>query len=139
MVPKKPTKTPTERAQETFRLVETGEFLRKKRNQLGLSMQQVGDILHISTNYVSEIERGVKLPSPLLIRELAYFYHINENDLFRMYGKIPLSAKEELEANTFLQDLLSDINQNKNLPDKKKKELFSEFLQVYQRFLKDYE
>lgn len=127
----------TEKKEQLIRQIETGEYLLKLRNEKGISLAKVGETLKVSSNYLSEIERGLRIPSDHLIRTIADFYNINENDLFRRFGKIPLTAREELEGNETLQKALSEIRSNPNLTEEHKQSLYDELFKLYKDLLKE--
>ena len=111
--------------------VVAGEFLLKTRHEKDLSLAQVCEHVSCSLNYLSEIERGKKLPSDHLIRELADFYEISEAELFNNFGKVPLTAKEELEDNTGLQRTLLEIRKDQKLTDDQKQSLYDHLYTLY--------
>ncbi len=124
-----------EKAEQLLRQAEAGEFLHERRAEKGLSLVQVGEIVGCSPTYLSELERGLKLPSDILISRFARFYKVDETELFHKYGKIPLPAIEELEKNTALQKTLLEINKNKNFTEEQKHELYDKLYDIYKDFV----
>lgn len=115
-----------------------GAYLTGLRSKLNKSMTAVAKCVGISTAYLSEIEKGLKLPSDLLIRNLSDFYKIDENELFRKYGKIPLFAREEFQKQESLQTVLAEISR-KNIPEEHKQELYDNIMKLYREFLEQIE
>ncbi|WP_088225255.1 hypothetical protein [Desulfosporosinus sp. FKB] len=87
----------------------------------------------MSTAYLSDIERG-KMPSDRFIGVLANFYELNEDELFKLWGKTPMLAKDEINNNPTLQKTLREISRNAKLTDAKKEELYDEIYKTYVRF-----
>lgn len=116
-----------------IQIYKTGLKLKKCRQTIGKSLQEVSQILEISINYLSEIERGLKVPSDYLIKRIAVFYNIDENHLFESFCKVPKIARDELENNKTLQKTLIEIGNNKSLSDKQKHEIYK---QLYEAFVK---
>ena len=48
-----------------------GENIRKKRIELGLEQQQLADMVQVSQSMICQIERGTKVPSLPLGKEIA--------------------------------------------------------------------
>ena len=99
--------------------VEIGELLQNKRADKGLSLRKAGKSLGVSANYISELERGLKVPSDYFTRKLSEFYGISETKLFESFGKIPLTSREELAENKRLQKILHEIRTSRTHEDKK--------------------
>ena len=130
-------KTIEERTQDAVNQVLAGAFLLKLRHDKDLALAQVCEHVSCSVNYLSEIERGKKLPSDYLIRELADFYEISEADLFQQFGKVPLTAREELESNPTLQRTLLEIRKKTKLTEDQKQRLYDHIYQLYRDFMDD--
>lgn len=114
----------SEKIKQLIRQAETGDFLIKVRNEMGLSLDKVGERLGVSKNTLSVLERGLKVPSDRLIRQISDFYGIEEPVLFGMLGKVPLTAREELENNNTLQRILYDIGKS-SLADEQKTAVYN--------------
>ncbi|BAF60343.1 predicted transcriptional regulator [Pelotomaculum thermopropionicum SI] len=127
--------TAKEKAEQLLRQAEAGEYLLQLRSKKGVSLAQLGEKVGVSANYLSEIERGLKVPSDLLIRELAGYYGTDENIIFKKYGKTPLAAIEEVNDNPTLQKTLTEIRRNKKLTDDQKQELYDKVYELYQEFI----
>lgn len=57
---------PKRRTQAAF-----GDFLRKQRAKLGISINELGRRSSVSGSYLSEIEKGIKAPSARVVEDLA--------------------------------------------------------------------
>ena len=120
---------------QAVRLVNVGGYLQRLRKAGKHILADVANAVGISPTYLSDIEHGRKLPSDLAIRELAKFYEINELDLFSQFGKIPISVKEELHDNVWLQRTLLKIRKSKKLSDEKKQEFYDQVQLLYKDML----
>lgn len=109
---------------------EIGNFVAKLRAQKGLSMAQLAVRVGINPIYLSQVERGLRLPSDEVIQNIAEFFALDENDLFDMVGRVPLVVREELENQSILQNLLKEMLK---LDEQKKQEIYQEFFKSFQR------
>lgn len=111
-----------------------GNFIKELRTQKKMTLAQVAEKLNVSSNYISQLERGVRRITDDMIRELSMIYEIDEDVLFRKSGRIPLRVMEEIQNNPMLQKALSFVSKKK-ISDKKKREMEEEILRVYTEFL----
>lgn len=118
---------------------EFGEFLFKLRMDHKLTLTQSGKNIGISTNYAGELERGDKIPSDEIVRKIAIFYGIQEEQLFAIMKRVPLGIKEETESSPELRELLSDIAKNKSLTEDVKEELYKKVRGYYESLLNEME
>ncbi|MBR1637756.1 MAG: helix-turn-helix transcriptional regulator [Treponema sp.] len=87
------------------------ENLKFYRKNAGLSQQQLAEKADIATNYLSEIERGLKFPSVELIERLAEELDIPPSFLFigdKADGKEELLIKKR--NSEFCKKLLSTVS-----------------------------
>ncbi|MFS0905702.1 helix-turn-helix domain-containing protein [Priestia aryabhattai] len=104
--------------------VQVGELLRLKRLEKRQTLGDIADLVGVSPNYISEIEKGTKSnPSDEIIVRIAEVFNLNEDDLFTAFNKVPLSARNEINAHPSLVKALSQLN-NDDTIDKEKKEQF---------------
>lgn len=75
-----------------------------------------------------------KCPQNRFMGVLAEFYEIDEDELFKLWGKDPTLAKDEIINNATLQRTLREISRNTRLTDEKKEELYDEIYKTYLRF-----
>jgi transcriptional regulator with XRE-family HTH domain len=118
--------------------VETGRKLREKRKYLGLSMKTISEMVGVSENRISELERGTgKVPSDSLLYSMAEVYKVDELELFKAYGKIPKGLQglvDEFERNTDFKQTIEGI-QNADLSDEEKDVLYMEIKKLYLKAL----
>jgi transcriptional regulator with XRE-family HTH domain len=60
-----------------------GTSLRETRKRRGLSQERLAELTGLSTNYVGEMERGLKAPGLPVIVRLARALDVGVNDLLR--------------------------------------------------------
>lgn len=58
-----------------------GENMRRKRNEYGLTQQQLAERVHIDASMIARIESGSKLPGLLLTKQLAEQLHCTVDEL----------------------------------------------------------
>ena len=73
---------------------EIGPLLRRLRGQTGL--REVGRLTGISNSYLSQIERGDRIPGPSVLKRLATLYGVDLQDLLGRAGY--LDDPEGIEA-----------------------------------------
>lgn len=113
---------------------DAGQYLKKLRGDRSLAA--VCKLLKITPAHLSEIERG-RMPSDHLISTLAEVYEVDEDDLFRRWGKIPILTRDEILARKSLQRILTDISHNRRLTDAEKDELYDNMHQLYKSFIEE--
>lgn len=126
-----------ERMEEAKRLIAFGHHIQGLRNERGLSLAEVAQALDVSANYISELERGKKAPSDLMVRELAAYYDgLSENDLYTMLGRIPLYTIEVLQGTPWLTKTLAELKQRhakKKITLEQMDEILDELIAVYSK------
>lgn len=118
---------------QLLRQFDAGQYLKQLRGNRTLAT--LSKELSVSSAYLSDIERG-KMPSDRFMGVLADFYEIDEDELFKLWGKVPMLAKDEIQNNATLQRTLREISRNKKLTDEKKEKLYDEIYKTYLRFAK---
>ena len=72
-------------------------FLKKSRENSGLSQNKVGDLLGYSTaQFISNWERGISHPPVDSLKKIAHLYGISDKDLFEAVQE---AAIEEVKEN----------------------------------------
>lgn len=104
--------------------VKLGEYLRNKREELKMTMVEVGKTIGFSAGYIGEIERGNRNPTDEIIRGLSKVYGIDENWLFKEYGRIPLIVREVVESEKRLQDIVIGIESGGKFNKSEKKSVY---------------
>lgn len=60
-----------------------GEKLRTLREQRGLSLKQLGDLLNVSKTYVWEMEKGEKIPNIAMLTKVCDLFSVSCDKLIR--------------------------------------------------------
>lgn len=66
-----------------------GEALKIRREERGLGQEQVAQQLGVSQQTVSRWEKGLALPRPDRVRQLAALLHLDTAHLLRLSGYLP--------------------------------------------------
>ena len=69
------------RASEARLLKTFGRSVRRARKQLGIPQEALAEYAHLSRNYISDVERGVRNPGLVTIVRLARALKISPKDL----------------------------------------------------------
>lgn len=118
------------------KLLNAGEKLRDLRNKRNESVHKVAKAVHISGNYLSEIERGLKEPSDVVLDSLADYYECDKAELFSLYGRIPPEETNLLLKNPPFRKILTQLSLDDRLTDDEKDKLSTEFHKLYTSFIK---
>lgn len=116
---------------------EAGEKLREYRENYRdgrgkkLSIYKVAKILSISGNYLSELERGLKSPSDVVLMNIAEFYNIDKSELFSMYDKIIPEERSFILSNPEFRKTLTHLSIDERLTDEDKEYLSDELYKLY--------
>ncbi|AZV43623.1 transcriptional regulator [Peribacillus asahii] len=114
--------------------VNVGDFLRLKRLEKRMTLSDIASKVGVSTNYISEIEKGTKSnPSDDKIIQLAEIFNLNEDDLFVAFNKLPLSARKEIYAHPSLAKALSELNNDQSLSYEKKEQFYNKLVYWYKK------
>lgn len=69
-----------------------GARLREVRQERGLTQVQVGERTGIAQNHISEIERGIRVPSVVTMLRLAAALECDPTDLVAVFDGVDLRA-----------------------------------------------
>ncbi|EHO79480.1 helix-turn-helix domain-containing protein [Fusobacterium ulcerans] len=74
-------------AVEEKRRIELGKFIREKREELGLGLNQLATKIDITNSLISKLENGVTQKiSPFLLKQLAKGLRIDYRELYKIVG-----------------------------------------------------
>ena len=124
-----------EREAQALRQIRVGIYLNQLRSARKLKLTDIAEATRVSASYLSDIERGKKLPSDLTIRALAKFYEVDEIDMFARFGKTPLDITLALLENPSLKRTIRDVSSTKKLTDDEKQEFFDKVERLYRDFV----
>lgn len=60
-----------------------GEKLRTLRNQQGLTLRQLGDMLDVSHTYVGRMEKGKKTPNVAMVLKISQIFGVSVDILIK--------------------------------------------------------
>ncbi len=82
-----------------------GEFIRRQRQMAQLSIRRLADMCGISNPYLSQIERGLRTPSSLILQSLAQGLRVSAETLYTQAGILdPQEGKEEDVVQAIMRD-----------------------------------
>ncbi len=82
-----------------------GEFIRRQRQLAQLSIRRLAETCGISNPYLSQIERGLRTPSSLILQSLAQGLRVSAETLYAQAG---ILDPQETEADNVVQALMRD-------------------------------
>jgi transcriptional regulator with XRE-family HTH domain len=112
-------------------LANAGEQLKKLRARTKQSLFKIAKAVHISGNYLSEIERGLKEPSDVVLESISDCYNVERTNLFALYGKIAPIEKNVLLDNPTFRKTIVQISTDKRLTEDERTQLYKEFSNLY--------
>lgn len=75
-----------------------GEFIRRQRELAQLSVRQLADMCGISNPYLSQIERGLRTPSSMILQSLAKGLRLSAETLYTQAGILDPQEAEESDV-----------------------------------------
>lgn len=118
--------------------VKAGDLLRLKRIEAGKTQPEIAKLVGVSTNYISEIEKGNRTkPRDEIIVRLAEIFDLDEDDLFISFEKLPLPTRKEIEEHPSLVKALSQLNNDESLSPEKKDEFYKKLVYWYKKIAEE--
>ncbi len=85
--------------------VNLGKFIKRQRELAQLSVRQLADMCGISNPYLSQIERGLRTPSSMILQSLSKGLRMSAETLYAQAGIIdPQDAEESDVVKAVLHD-----------------------------------
>ena len=98
--------------------VNLGEFIRRQRELAQLSVRQLAEMCGISNPYLSQIERGLRTPSSMILQSLAKGLRLSAETLYAQAGIIdPQDAEESDVVKAVMHDPQLSARQREMLID----------------------
>ncbi|WP_432407961.1 helix-turn-helix domain-containing protein [Wukongibacter sp. M2B1] len=72
-----------------------GEYIKQLRNQRKLSINQLGIYSKVSPAHISRIERGLREPSPDVLKKLSNILKVSYEDLMKVAGYLDNNLNNE--------------------------------------------
>jgi len=85
--------TMSERGNETRKAV--GDFIRLQRGLADLSLRQLSQLSDVSNAYLSQVERGLYMPSAQVLKNIAEALDLSAETLYQRAGLLDDRAREE--------------------------------------------
>lgn len=95
-------------------MVEFGKRLKDLRKQHNLTQQQLGAMVGVKNSIISFYENGDRMPSPEVIRMLAYYLHVTSDYLMGIEKKPTIDVSGLTEKDIVLVRSLVDTLREKN-------------------------
>lgn len=106
-----------------------GEFIKRQRELSQLSVRQLAELCGISNPYLSQIERGLRMPSSMILQSLAKGLRISAETLYTQAGILdPQDAEESDVVKAVMHDPELSARQREMLID-----MYRSFRQVNER------
>lgn len=123
--------------EQLLRQFDAGQHLKKLRGDRPLS--EICKLMSVSKGYLSEVERGIRLPSDHFLDQIAKTYNTDVDDLFFRWGKIPILSYQTIAENKKLASTVAEISRNKKLTDEQKERLYDSIHRAYKKALSEIE
>src|SRR5215510_3791439 len=95
-----------------------GEFIRRQRELAQLSVRQLADMCGISNPYLSQIERGLRMPSSMILQSLAKGLRLSAETLYAQAGILdPQDMEESDVVKSVMRDPHLSVRQREMLMD----------------------
>ncbi|WP_407312119.1 helix-turn-helix domain-containing protein [Desulfosporosinus sp. SB140] len=123
--------------EQLLRQFDAGQHLKQLRGDRPLS--EISKLMNVSKGYLSEVERGIRLPSDHFIGEIAKVYNTDVDDLFFRWGKIPILSYHVIAENKKLAKTIAEISRRKGLTDEQKERLCDSIHKAYKEVIDEIE
>ena len=95
-----------------------GQFIKEHRERADLSLRRLADRAGISNPYLSQIERGMRMPSSMILQSLAKGLRMSAETLYAQAGLIdPQDAEESDVVKAVMRDPHISARQREMLID----------------------
>lgn len=78
--------------------VNLGEFIKRQRELAQLSIRQLAEMCGVSNPYLSQIERGLRIPSSMILQSLAKGLRLSAETLYTQAGIMDPQEAEESDV-----------------------------------------
>lgn len=117
-------------------LIKAGEVLKEIRTGKGKSVHKVAKAIHISGSYLSEIERGLKEPSDVVLEAIAKYYETDMAFLCSLYGRIAPAETNLLLNNPSFRKVVTQMSIDERLTDEEREHIGKELHKIYEKLTK---
>lgn len=110
-------------------MLKTGEIIRQKRRESGLTQEELAEKVGISISYIGKLEIGLQDPGPRILMKLAKILNIKP-------GELPVEVDGELLAEiNMLSDKMGDYNKKFNALHPRVKALLLDMAPIVKNYL----
>lgn len=120
---------------ENKEYLDIADTLRSERARRGWTLKESSKKIGIGIVFLSEIERALKVPSALVIHDIAKAYDIEETAIALAYGKTPISVVETLQERKDFLDVIYEIKNTSKLSEDEKDEFFNHVVDMFKETL----
>lgn len=124
-------------------IMQTGEYLnaglklRELRQKTGLSVHKTAKKLHISGNYLSMVERGIYAPSDQVLFNIAEYFGLDTDSVFKMYDRLAPPPNELLLKMPSLKNVITEISIDENLSSEEKEKIAKQLYDIARELRRD--
>lgn len=116
-------------------LIKAGEKLKELRTVKGLSVHKVAKAVHISGTYLSELERGLKEPSDIVLQSIGNYYNVDLSEIFALYGRIAPAETDLLLKNPPFMKVITQMSIDERLTEDERKSISEELGKIYKKLV----
>lgn len=109
-----------------------GEYIFKLRMDKGVTMEEASRRIGVSKQYISYLERSMKIPSDPIIYEIANYYNVGPEVLFGLLRKIPDVILHQMHIRDECRDAIEYIASMPPLTKEENQLFFQKLQELYQ-------
>ncbi|MCI9069947.1 MAG: helix-turn-helix transcriptional regulator [Clostridium sp.] len=114
---------------------EAGSKIREYREKKEYTLKEVAEKIGVTLNYISLIERGLRVPCDDILYKLSEVLEVNVVEIFSLYNKIPPSFLDNDNTKPNLFKMICEIERNKEINTEDKKFLLGNLQKAYKKIL----
>lgn len=114
---------------------EAGSKIREYREKKEYTLKEVAEKTGVTLNYISLIERGLRVPCDDILYKLSDVLEVNVVEIFSLYNKIPPSFLYNDNTKPNLFKIVCEIERNKEINTEDKKFLLGNLQKAYKKIL----
>jgi transcriptional regulator with XRE-family HTH domain len=107
------------------------ERLREERIKRDWTLKDASKRIGIGVVFLSEIERALKVPSAIVIHDIAKVYGLDEPELALAFNRTPISVEETLSERVDFLDMIYELKNTKKLNEEEKDELVKNIIDMF--------
>lgn len=111
--------------------LEIADKLRNERTKRKWTLKEASKRIGIGMVFLSEIERAIKVPSAVVIHDIARAYGLDEPELALAYNRTPVSVTAQLYERKDFLDLIYELKNTKKLSEDEKDEFITNIVDMF--------